>query len=68
MITTNAKANLRFFEEVLFEIFAPIFCKGSIILIIGRFEREASPVNVDEKFNELKNPANSLMPVPELPK
>jgi len=39
-----------------------------MILIIGRFEREASPVNVDEKFNELKNPAKSLMPVPELPK
>jgi hypothetical protein len=39
-----------------------------MILIIGRLEREASPVNVDEKVKELKNPAKSLMPVPELPK
>ena len=40
------------FSLLVAEIFAPIFCKGSIILIIGRFERESSPVNVDEKLNK----------------
>ena len=46
---------------------APIWRKGSIILFIGLFWMEASPVNVEVNGCPLKIPEIKRVVVPELP-
>ena len=48
-------------------IVAPVFFKGVVILFIGLFDNDSSPMNVASISDPAIKPINNLAPVPEFP-